>query len=92
MRMASFAFDDADVEELPLDAASKLDDEQRRRFGDLWAASKRSLVLRVPSMVVPPEFNCVVNPAHDEFPRLRSAVSAWHPLPIDKRLLKTPDR
>ncbi|HQU91392.1 MAG TPA: RES domain-containing protein [Pyrinomonadaceae bacterium] len=38
-----------------------------QRIGDNWAESMRSLVLRVPTSVVPGEFNYLVNVAHPKF-------------------------
>ncbi|MFN0104019.1 MAG: RES family NAD+ phosphorylase [Bryobacteraceae bacterium] len=35
-----------------------------RKFGDVWAASMRSPVLIVPSVVVPHQVNVLLNPAH----------------------------
>jgi RES domain-containing protein len=35
--------------------------------GDNWVRSARSAVLKVPSAVVPEEFNYLLNPAHPEF-------------------------
>jgi RES domain-containing protein len=35
-----------------------------RKAGDQWVASKRSPVLAVPSVIVPDEFNVLINPLH----------------------------
>jgi len=42
-----------------------------QRIGDNWAASMRSLVLRVPTSVVPGEFNYLVNVAHPKFSTIK---------------------
>ena len=55
-----------------------------RQLGDDWLASRRSLVLVVPSVVARLEFNAVVNPAHPEFSRVR--VSAPQTVLWDQRL------
>ena len=52
--------------------------------GDDWVASGASAVLRVPSVVVPGEFNFVLNPAHRDFARIR--IGAATPFPFDPRL------
>src|SRR5712692_8423967 len=43
-------------------------------FGTTWAKALRSLVLYVPSALVPEEKNAVVNPAHREFAAVRMAI------------------
>ena len=55
-----------------------------RQLGDDWLASRRSLVLVVPSVVARLEFNAVVNPAHPDFSRVR--VSAPEAVVWDRRL------
>lgn len=53
-----------------------------RRLGDAWLASKRSAVLRVPSAIVPGEFNFLLNPGHAAFPQIRvgdPVPFAWDP-------------
>ena len=55
-----------------------------RQLGDDWLASRRSLVLMVPSVVARLEFNAVVNPAHRDFSRVR--VSAPEAVVWDRRL------
>ena len=41
-----------------------------QEFGNAWAKGMRGVALRVPSAVVPGEFNYLLNPAHPEFGRL----------------------
>jgi RES domain-containing protein len=43
-------------------------------FGTQWAQAKRSLVLYVPSAIVPEESNAVINPAHAEFASVRMEI------------------
>jgi RES domain-containing protein len=43
-------------------------------FGTRWAKELRSLVLHVPSALVPEEKNAVVNPAHREFAVVKMAI------------------
>jgi len=57
---------------------------ETRAIGDAWAASSRSALLRVPSVVVPIEFNYVINPKHRDFGRIR--IGAPMPSPFDPRL------
>jgi RES domain-containing protein len=42
-----------------------------RRLGDQWGASRRSLALIVPSVVLPRSSNILVNPLHPAFSELR---------------------
>ncbi len=41
-----------------------------REVGSRWVAESRSAVLRVPSIVVDGEFNCMLNARHPDFARL----------------------
>jgi RES domain-containing protein len=43
-------------------------------FGTTWAREKRSLALYVPSVLIPEEKNAVLNPSHEEFPRVRMVI------------------
>jgi RES domain-containing protein len=44
---------------------------ETQALGHAWARAKKSVVLRVPSAVVPGEFNYLLNPAHDDFKRVK---------------------
>lgn len=47
-------------------------------FGTAWAKSRRSLLLFVPSAVVPEERNVLINPEHPDHKRLRARkVRKW---------------
>jgi RES domain-containing protein len=56
-----------------------------QKFGSDWARSLRSVALRVPSAVVPGEFNTLLNPGHPAFARLK--VASPVPFRFDPRLL-----
>lgn len=56
-------------------------------FGDSWIVSRTSPVLRVPSVVVPQEFNYVINPQHDLFDKIN--ISEPRSLPLDSRFYKS---
>jgi len=47
-----------------------------RDLGTSWAASKRSLLLRVPSVVIPAEHNFLINPQHPDFGRISARVDS----------------
>jgi RES domain-containing protein len=57
---------------------------ETRTIGDRWFAAGSSAVLRVRSVVVPPEFNYILNPAHPDFRRI--AIGPVVPFPFDARL------
>lgn len=38
-----------------------------QRIGDNWSERQASLVLRVPSVIIPSEFNYLINPLHPAF-------------------------
>jgi RES domain-containing protein len=59
-------------------------------IGDRWVAEARSAALRVPSVIVPTEFNYVLNPAHPDFARIR--IGTPLPFPFDARLVLRPIR
>lgn len=57
---------------------------ETKAIGDDWVAGAQSAVLRVPSVVVPNEFNDVLNPLHPDFAEVR--IGAVIPFPFDPRL------
>ena len=56
-----------------------------RRFGDRWAAERRSAALLVPSVVLPGERNLLINPMHPDYPKI--AALAAEQFQFDRRLL-----
>lgn len=59
-----------------------------RRYGHRWAIDQQSLAILVPSVIIPIEFNVLVNPLHAEFSGL--AWSAGQAFAFDPRLLNNP--
>ena len=55
-----------------------------RRIGDEWAGSGTSVVLRVPSVVIPGEHNFLLSPAHPDFHKLTMGTPI--PFRFDRRL------
>ncbi len=55
-----------------------------RALGDAWVASGESAVLRVPSVLVPEEWNVLLNPDHPDFARIERL--APRPFRFDRRL------
>lgn len=74
------------VEDLPDGWAESPSPPALRDMGDDWIKSGSSLALRVPSAVIPIEFNLLLNPAHPDFAGL--TVTGPAPFPLDPRLLR----
>ncbi len=55
-----------------------------RDVGDRWLTGATGLALRVPSRVIPPETNLLINPLHPDMARVRIAAS--EELRFDDRL------
>jgi RES domain-containing protein len=53
-------------------------------IGDRWIEGQGSLLLRVPSSIIPDEHNRLINPAHPEFNDVR--IRAVKPFRFDQRL------
>ena len=89
--LASATFDPDDVEDVPPDRlpddwAHHPASESTAAFGTEWAESGRSIVLRVPSVVLPAESNYVLNPRHPDIGRV--TFGAPVPLALDPRLAR----
>ena len=56
--------------DLPEDWNSRPISPSTRAIGDLWVKKQSSAVLRVPSIVVPNEYNYLLNPAHADFAKI----------------------
>ncbi|MEX2048875.1 MAG: RES domain-containing protein [Gemmatimonadota bacterium] len=74
-----------DVRRLPERWNASPPGDATQSIGDRWFDSSASVVLRVPSVVVPSEFNYLINPLHSAF----GAVSVGRPeaLHLDPRIL-----
>ncbi len=77
-------FDPSVVEEAPTSVDAR-DEAATRAFGDAWHAERRSVALRVPSVVAPASSNYLLNPDHQEFDAAvkRRAIG---PFRFDERL------
>jgi len=79
-------FDDAlvvtiELEELPAKWRQNPPPSSTQRMGDRWIADGESAVLRVPSALVPKEWNYVFNPRHPDFRSVK--VGEQEPLSFD---------
>jgi len=68
----------------PAGGSAEPPDEASMRYGSRWLQQRRSVVLEVPSAVVPSEMNYLLNPSHADFRRIRLG----RPLPfvVDPRM------
>ena len=56
--------------DLPEDWNSRPISPSTRAIGDRWVKKQSSAVLRVPSIVVPDEYNYLLNPIHPDFAKI----------------------
>ncbi len=63
-----------------------LNNETCRDLGSDWAASGRSLALRIPSAVVEGEWNVLLDPKHPEFSKVW--IAAPKPFRYDERMFR----
>jgi RES domain-containing protein len=74
----------AEPTDLPAGWDNVPDTENATAFGDAWQRGRRTLALRVPSVIVPGEHNYLVNPEHPDFARMTIGPPA--PVWFDPRL------
>jgi len=75
---------DLDVAVLPKYWRSFPVPSETQQIGDSWTTSNSNVLLRVPSVIVPKEYNFLINPMHHEFSKL--IISGPEPLDVDKRV------
>lgn len=74
-----------DLAELPAGWRSYPAPPELQMIGDEWLQSERSVVLRVPSVVVESESNYLINPLHSAFEQIE--IGDPRPFVVDPRLL-----
>ncbi|MBN1129179.1 MAG: RES domain-containing protein [Chitinispirillaceae bacterium] len=83
-------FDDSAVEEiglLPMNWDEYPPGPATQSIGDAWVKKGKGLVLRVPSAVVPGEFNFLINSAHPDF-SARINQGGPEPFKLNPRLVR----
>ncbi len=74
-----------DAGRLPSDWRMEPPPLSTKQVGDAWVHSLRSAVLAVPSVIIPEEFNYLLNPAHPDFRKIEFGEPA--DFAFDHRLL-----
>ena len=74
-----------EAKDLPADWKANPVPPSTQAIGDKWAAESRTAAFRVPSVLVPGEFNFALNPRHPDFRLMR--IGSPVPFPFDPRLL-----
>ena len=82
-------FDSGQVIELPMsDLPENWNDhppsESAQEIGTSWVVAKNSLVLKVPSSVIPEEYNFLINPLHHDASQLK--IGKAEPFTFDPRI------
>jgi RES domain-containing protein len=71
---------------LPKDWRAEPTPDSTKDIGTAWAERGAAALLKVPSVLVPVEYNFILNPAHPDFGRL--AVRNPEPFSLDPRMWK----
>lgn len=77
------------VEELPENWQQSPPPDSTRQLGQAWLEQGETLLLRVPSVLIPDEYSYLINPQHEAFGAVE--VGEPVPLPFDSRILKVVD-
>jgi len=73
-----------DVKDFPKDWNTIPYGQAPQKFGDTWIKKGTFAAMKVPSVVVPVEFNFVINPDHRSFSDVK--ISKTKPVTLDPRL------
>ncbi|HXY49318.1 MAG TPA: RES family NAD+ phosphorylase [Terriglobales bacterium] len=76
-----------EVSELPANWRDAAAPPELSHFGDEFAEKAEHPLLFVPSVLSPGENNCLINPAHPDYKRIK--VLPWEPLRYDPRMFAT---
>lgn len=77
---------DVSPADLPRDWRISPPSDPTRDIGTQWAEKGGSAVLRVPSAIIPEEYNLVLNPGHADFRKVR--IGTERPFSLDDRMWK----
>ena len=90
-RFASIELDSSDIQvlsnaNLPAGWNRSVPSIATRAIGDAWKRAGKAPALRVPSAIVPTEFNYLINPAHAQFALMKR--TPFERFTFDRRLFK----
>ncbi len=74
-----------DPDELPPDWREP-ENPQCKAIGDAWISEGRVALLEVPSVIIPEEYNVLINPSHPEAARI--TIARETPFVLDPRLIR----
>ena len=77
---------DLPLDQLPSDWNSRPVSPSIKTIGDRWVQKRKSAVLKVPSVVVPEEYNYLLNPNHPDFEKI--TIGTPIPYRFDPRLAR----
>jgi RES domain-containing protein len=85
---ATNGMEEINIEDLPVgwDGIDEKAYEKCRPFGDNWVHGNSSLILKVPSVLAPGEFNYLINPKHPDIATLK--IIEILPFTFDSRIKK----
>lgn len=76
--------DTISIDTLPTDWFDFSQYDTCQQIGGAWLRNGQSGILRVPSAIISNEYNCLLNPAHPDFPRIR--LHHTEPFTFDPRI------
>ena len=74
------------IENLPDNWRADPIPESVRAIGDRWVQNQESVILKVPSAIIPTESNYLINPSHPDFKKM--VIHSSQQFSFDSRLLK----
>ena len=78
--------DRLEIAQLPIDWRNIPAPSALAEIGDRWFRAGATVILAVPSVVIPIEYNYLINPSHPDFAKL--TIESPQPFELDPRLWK----
>ena len=73
------------IEDLPNNWKADPIPQSVKKVGDRWIQNQESVILKVPSAIIPVEYNYLINPLHPDFEKI--IIHAPQEFTLDSRLL-----